>query len=194
MVNDLIFCSPEAVGLDSTRISKFIERLKERKVNLHSFLMVRDGKIFTEAYYKPFHKDFMHRLYSSSKTYVAIAVGALIGEGRLRLDEKIVDLLPEYVEKIQHKWMQECTVEDALKMSVPMLTDTYFELDYQEWAWTFFNHPTRSEALKPAGTVFNYNTSGSFILSVLVEEITGKDFLGYLRPIFDKIGVSEDMS
>ena len=81
MVNDFIFCSPEEVGLDSARISKFIERLKERKVNLHSFMIVRKGKVLTEAYYKPFDKDFMHRLYSSSKTYVAIAVGMLIGEG-----------------------------------------------------------------------------------------------------------------
>lgn len=193
MVNDLFFCKPEEQGLDSSRISKFIERMKERKTNLHSFMMVRGGKILTEAYYKPFNKDFMHRLYSSSKTYVSIAVGMLIGEGKLRLEDKIMELLPEYANTEQHKWMKECTVEDALKMSVPMLTDTYFALDYKEWAWTFFNHPTRSKALKPAGTVFNYNTSGSFILDVLVEKITGKPFLEYMRPIFDKIGVSHDI-
>lgn len=193
MVDDLLFCSPEEQGLDSARISKFIERLKERKTNLHSFMLVRNGKILTEAYYKPFNKDFMHRLYSSSKTYVSIAIGMLIGEGKISLESKIVDLLPDLVESKQHKWLQECTVEDALKMSVPMLTDTYFARDYKDWAWTFFNHPTRSRALKPAGTVFNYNTSGSFILDVIVEKITGKSFLEYLRPVFDKIGVSKDI-
>ena len=193
MVNDLIFCKPEDEGLNSERISKFIERLKERKTNLHSFMFVRNGKILTEAYYKPFDENFMHRLYSSSKTYVSVAIGLLIEEGKLRLDDKIMDLLPELVQTEQHKWMKECTVEDALKMSVPMLTDTYFIRDYKEWAWTFFNHPTRSKALKPAGTVFNYNTSGSFILDVLVERITGKPFLEYMRPIFDKIGVSKDI-
>ena len=51
MVDDLLFCSPEEQGLDSARISKFIERLKERKTNLHSFMLVRNGKILTEAYY-----------------------------------------------------------------------------------------------------------------------------------------------
>jgi CubicO group peptidase (beta-lactamase class C family) len=106
MVNDFIFAKPEEEGLNSARILKFIERLKERKTNLHSFMMVRNGKILTEAYYKPFDKDFMHRLYSSSKTYVAIAVGMLIDEGKLRLEDRIMDLLPEYANEEQHQWMQ----------------------------------------------------------------------------------------
>ncbi len=193
MINDLIFCKPEEAGLDSAQISKFLARLKERKTNLHSFMLARGGKILAEAYYKPFDKDFMHRIYSSSKTYVAVAVGLLIEEGKVRLEDKLAELLPEYANEDMHVWLKECTVEDALKMSVPMLTDTYFALDYEAWAWTFFNHPTRSKALKPAGTVFNYNTSSSFILDVLVEKITGKPFLEYMRPIFDKIGVSKDI-
>ena len=96
---------------------------------MHSFMMVRNGKILTEAYYKPFDKDFKHRIYSSSKTYVSMAVGLLIEEGKLRLEDKICEVIPELVEKEQHEWLKECTIEDALKMSVPMLTDTYFELD-----------------------------------------------------------------
>ena len=122
-----------------------------------------------------------------------MAIGKLISEGKIKLEDKIMDLLPEYANQDQHRWIKDCTVEDALKMSVPMLTDTYFARDYAEWAWTFFNHPTRSKALKPAGTVFNYNTSGTFILGVIVEKITGKTCLEYLRPEFDKIGVSKDI-
>ncbi|MBQ3493771.1 MAG: serine hydrolase [Clostridia bacterium] len=193
MVNDLIFCAPEQVGISSKNVLTFMNRLKDRKTNLHSFMMVRDGKIFAEAYSKPFHKDFMHRLYSSSKTFVSMAIGKLIGEGKIKLEDKIMDLLPEFANHSQHRWIKECTVEDALKMAVPMLTDTYFARDYKEWAWTFFNHPQRSKALKPAGTIFNYNTSGTFILGVIVEKITGKTFLEYLRPEFDKIGVSKDI-
>ncbi|MBQ3506892.1 MAG: serine hydrolase [Clostridia bacterium] len=191
MMNDFIYKKPEEEGLSSNCILKFIERLKDRKVNLHSFLIARNGNILTEAYYKPFDEQFMHRLYSSSKTYVAMAVGLLIGEGKLRLDDKLLDYFPEYADGTQDEWLKNCTVEDALKMSVPMRTDTYFNLDYKEWAWTFFHHPTRSQSLKPAGTVFDYNTSGSFILDVLVERITQKPFLEYMRPLFDKIGVGE---
>ena len=193
MIKDLIYTKPEEAGISSDAISKFVERMKEKKVNLHSFLIAKGGKIVTEGYYKPFDENFKHRLYSCSKTFVALSIGRLIGEGKIRLDDKIMDLLPEYANEAQHKWLKECTVEDALKMSVPQLSDTYMARDYKEWAWTFFNHPTKSKALKPASTVFNYNTSGSFILDVIVEKLTGMTFLEYMRPIFDKIGVSKDI-
>lgn len=193
MIRDLQFKKPEQEGLSSKHILEFIKRLEDRKVNLHSFLIYRNGHIITEAYYKPFDKNFQHRLYSSSKTIVSLAIGKLVGENKIKLTDKLKDLMPELVEKEQDEWMSQTTVEDALKMSVPMLTDTYFERDYKEWAWTFFNHPTRTKGLKPSGTVFNYNTSGSFILDVLVEKITGKTFLEYLRPEFDKVGVSKDI-
>ena len=114
MINDFTFKSPEELGLDSKFVLQFLERMREYKVNLHSFMLARKGDILTEAYYKPFHKDFAHRIYSSSKTYVSIAVGMLIGEGRLGLNDKLVDYFPEYMDREQHKWMQECTVEDAL--------------------------------------------------------------------------------
>ena len=190
MVNDLQFCTPEEAGVSSRAILKFIKRVEEWKVNLHSFMFVRNGKILAEGYYPPFNAETPHRLYSSSKTYVSLAIGKLIGEGKLSLTDRLVDLFPEYIDREQHKWMQECTVEDALKMSVPMLSDTYYDRAYKEWAWTFFN---RQEALKPAGSIYWYNTSGTFILGVLVEKLTGKTFVEYLRPEFDKIGVSKDI-
>lgn len=193
MIKDLIFKTPEEVGVESEQVLRFIKKLERRKINLHSFLMARGGNIFAEGYYKPFHKDFMHRIYSSSKTYVSLAVGRMVEEKIVKLEDKLADLMPELVDVDLHKWMKETTVEDALKMSVPMMTDTYFMRDYKDWAWTFFSHPTRAKALKPAGTVFNYNTSGTFILDVMVEKLTGKTFLEYLRPVFDKIGVSKDI-
>lgn len=193
MVKDLIFKTPESEGLSSKFVLDFIDRMDEYKTNLHSFMIVKNGNILTEAYYKPFDKDFQHRLYSSSKTFVSIAIGKMVDNGLVKLDDRIIDYFPEFNDGTQDKWLKETTIEDALKMSVPMFTDTYFALDYQEWAWTFFCHPTASKSLKPAGTVFNYNTSGSFILDVLVEKITGKTFLEYLRPEFDKIGISKDI-
>ena len=190
MVNDLVFCTPEEAGLASKQVSALIDRFAEFKLNLHSFMLVRGGKIFTEAYYAPFDKDFAHRIYSCSKTYVALAIGRMITEGKLSLTDRIAERCPDLVEKPLHDWLRDCTVEDALTMSVPLATDSYHDLTYREWAWTFFN---REEPVKPGGTLFHYNTSGTFILDVLVEKLTGMDFLEYLRPIFDRVGVSRDI-
>ncbi len=189
-VQDLVFATPESEGLSSECILRFIEIVKKHKINLHSFMIVRHGHILAEGYYKPFDENFGHRIYSASKTFVSLAVGRAIGEGKLKLTDSLVDYFPEYEIDENRKWLKETTVEDALKMSVPMLTDTYYDRKHKEWAWTFFN---RQSDLKPAGTVFNYNTSGTFILDVLIEKITGMTFLEYLRPVFDKIGVSRDI-
>ena len=179
---------PEEEGLPSECLLWFLDAVRVRKINLHSFMLVRHGNILAEGYYHPFDENFMHRLYSSSKTFVSVAVGKLIGEGKLRLSDKIVDFFPEY-RKNSDKWLAECTVENVLTMSVPMLTDTY-SYNEKEWARSFF---TALPDLKPAGTLFNYNTSGSFILGVLVEKLTGKSFLEYLRPEFDEIGISRNI-
>ena len=188
MVNDFIFKTPDEEGLPTKNVIAFINKLKERKINLHSFMIARNGSILTEAYYKPFDKDFRHRMYSSSKTFVAMAIGMLIDEGRIKLSDKIVDFFPELIEREPGRDMKECTIEDMLKMAVPMRHETYMHSN--DWAWTFFN---TLPDLKPAGTVFCYNTSASFMLNVLLEKLTGKPFLEYMRPLFDKIGVSEDI-
>ena len=113
MINDYVYKKPEEEGLSSAAILKFIDRMQDKKINVHSFLIARNGNILAEGYHKPFHKDFMHRLYSCSKTYVAIAVGLLIGEGKLHLEDKILDYFPEYNENAIDEWLRECTVEDA---------------------------------------------------------------------------------
>ena len=193
MINDLVFKAPEAEGISSEHILEFVRKMKRMKVNLHSFLMARHGNIVAEAYVEPFDKDFRHRIYSCSKSYVSLAVGRLITEGNLSLDDKPFDLMPELASAEPDLWLKNTTVEEALKMSVPMLGDTYRDHDTVSWAESFFSHPVHSKSVKPSGTVYNYNTSGSFILDVLVQKITGMTFLEYLRPVFDKIGVAEDI-
>ena len=105
MIKDLEFVSPESQGLRSEDVLEFIHFLEYQKINIHSFLMARKGKIIAEGYVPPFHKDFAHRLYSSSKTFVSLAVGLLITEGKITLQDKICDYLQDYIEKEQHPWI-----------------------------------------------------------------------------------------
>ena len=191
MLKDFKFSTPESNGISSDSILKFIKKIKDNKINLHSFIIVRNDCVLAEGYYKPFNKDFKHRLYSASKSIVSLAIGKLVKEGLIKLDDKLIKYFPEYNIANDRKWFKDTTIEDVLKMSVPILTDTYYDRLYKDWAWTFFN---RQSDLKPAGTIFNYNTSGTFILCVLVEKITGMTFIDYLRDIFDEIGVSNNVT
>lgn len=190
MIKDLEFVSPESQGLRSEDVLEFIHFLEYQKINIHSFLMARRGKIIAEGYVPPFHKDFAHRLYSSSKTFVSLAVGLLITEGKITLQDKICDYLQDYIEKEQHPWVRDMTVEDCLTMSQPMFRDMNKPLkDPNRWC---YNQLNEFVVKKPAGTIFRYG-NGADLMGVVIRQITGMEFLDYLRPVFDEIGVAKDI-
>ena len=188
MSNQLVI-APKKGGLSSKKIIEFIDKMQLNKINLHSFMILRKGEILCEAYYKPVDKNFKHRLYSSSKTVVALAIGMLIDEGKLKLSDKISEFFPEVIEKPLEKWREEITIEDMLKMAVSLDKYRYFDPDFNP-VWAFFN---RGKIEKPSGTIFNYNSAVSFMLGVLIEKLTGKTVVEYMRPLFDEIGVSKDI-
>ena len=84
--------TPESVGIKSENIKKYIETLENANLSTHNVIIVRNNTIVYENYWKPFHKDFLHRMYSVTKSFVSIAVGYLIEEGKITLDTKICDV------------------------------------------------------------------------------------------------------
>ena len=53
--------TPEAAGIPSAEIKGFIDYLNGNNLSIHSLLLMKGDKIYTEAYWKPFHKDYCHR-------------------------------------------------------------------------------------------------------------------------------------
>lgn len=195
MVKDLVFTSPEAEGLSSQKVLDFMSFMDYWKINLHSFMVIRHGKILAEAYAKPFDKDFKHRIYSCSKSYVALAVGKLIKENRVKLDDKLYKYFVDEAdaEKL-HPYLKDLTIDQALRMTVPQQYDTYFDgrtWKTTPWADTFFDGST--PIIKPNGVLFKYNTSSPFILDVLVERLTGMTYCEYLAPEFAEIGIKDKL-
>ena len=174
------------------------------RINLHSFLMARGGKIFAEGYYKPIDEKFCHRIYSISKSFVSLAIGRLVGAGKLSVSDRICDLLPEYYDvSVTNDWLRELTVEEMLKMTTPMPSPNYSrgkeapasespnKLLRSGWAESFFRYTDRHD--RPNGMLFRYDSTASYVLTVLVEKLAGMPLLDYLRPVFNKIGVSESI-
>ena len=81
---------PEEVGIPPSAILRFTEDMTERNMNLHSFMLLRHGKVAAEGYYSPFHKDLRHPIFSVSKSLTSAAVGIAIGEGRISLEDKVI--------------------------------------------------------------------------------------------------------
>lgn len=184
---ELKHVTPESEGIPSDAVVRFIDKVTEYRMNIHSFAFIRRGNVAAEAYAKPFFdENFNHRLYSCSKSFVSLAIGKLVRENKVKLTDKICSYFTEFVDENTDEKVKETTIEDMLEMSVSPLTDSYALRPDLPWAESFF----KVRGVKPSGTVFDYNSSGSFVLGALVEKLTGKTFIEYLRPEFDEIGVS----
>jgi len=189
MQNDLFPAArPESMGIPSKQILKFLKKAEANGIMLHSVLMMRRDHVVAEGYYAPFRKDELHRMYSASKTFVSAAIGLLADEGRISLDDHVCDYFRDKLPDHPHPYILDMRIRDLLMMATPYTSTTYNRND-KDWAWTFFN----TEPSHPAGTIFNYDTSGTYVLDVLAERVTGKPFLEYLKDkVLRDLGFSED--
>ena len=169
--------TPENAGVQSSEVKRFIDYLNDNSYSIHSLLLLRDGKIFTEAYWKPFNKDFLHRQYSQTKSFVGIAIGLLVSDGLLSLDDKIIDHFPEKIDDIN-------ATPDRLKNQTVRNMLTMTTVGEHKW-WFRESDPDRThmylndrKTARIPGAIWEYDSAGSQVLSSLVEKLSG-------MPIFD---------
>lgn len=190
MKDCLKYGRPENVGIHPEWIVDYVNDVERRGLMCHSFAMIRHGQVFAQGYWKPFSKDRLHRMYSVSKSFVGAAIGLLCDEGRIHLEDKIADYFPDQLPEHPEEYIMETTIRDMLIMATAHPQETY-TLKMDDWLHSFFQ-PSRP-ADHPPGTIFNYDTSATYVLDVLVERLTGKTFLEYLKDkMLREIGFSEN--
>ena len=178
--------TPESMGLPSAAVEGMLDDLQS--LCMHSFMVMRRNQVLAEGYWKPFSAQRKHRMYSVSKTFVSASIGHLVDKGLLSLDDKVVKFFPDKLPENPSPYLMDMTIRDLLMMATPHTRPTYAR-DRKDWVDSFFI----TEPDHPAGTVWAYDTSGSFILDVIVERVTGKTFLESMREdILDPIGFSKD--
>lgn len=183
------YTTPEAAGISNESINRFLVELKRRGINMHSVLMMRGNDIFFEKYWTPFHEDLPHRMYSVTKTFVAVAIGCLLDEGRLSLDDPIVSYFPDKLPETVHPYLAGQTIRHMLMMSTSMRGINWFrEGVVDRTKYYFAQTPNR-----PAGTLFDYDSTGSYVLGALVERLTGMSLLDYLKKkVLNRLGGFEN--
>ena len=172
--------TPEAEGVSSEAIQKYIEKIDPKKHELHSYMLIRHGKVISEAWWKPYAADKVHSMYSVSKSWTSTAIGFAVAEKRLSVQDKVISFFPEYSDLKDKPFIQDLRVQDLLTMSVghekePLRSVIVMQPD---WIRGFLNHPI---VAKP-GTKFLYNTLATYMLSAIIQKVTGETTLAYLKP------------
>lgn len=181
--------TPEKAGISSVYVEKFIKTLESHGLAMHSVLMMRGNNIFAEYYWKPFDKDFRHRMYSQTKSYVGVAIGLLEEDGKLNLDDPVYKYFPEKIDRELPLYLKELTIKNLLTMQTAGVTPDWFTNEDIDRVHLYFS---QNSADHPAGTYFSYDSPGSQVLSVLVEKLSGMSLFDFLNErIFKHIGAFE---
>ena len=182
--------SPERAGISSRVVLEILKALDSYGFATHSIIMARGNDIFLEGYYKPFDKDFLHRMYSVSKSFVGVAIGFAIDDGLLTLDDKVVDYFSDYENENFDELQREATIRDLLTMSSALMEPLpWLSMMPEDRATVYFE----TKGVKIPGTLFRYDSPGSFMLGHILENVTGKDFMSYMREkCLDDIGFSKE--
>ena len=170
-------------------MGRFIRELEEAEVCLHSVALIYRGKVIGERYFGPFGPHTLQRMFSVSKSFVSVAVGLLCEEGRIGLSDPILQYFPEYAPDIIPPQLARMTIRDMLRMQTCYDKTTYKRDPGQPWVPSFFHTQPHHEP----GMVFMYDTSSSHTLCALVEKLSGKEIMEYLREkCLDEIGFSKE--
>jgi CubicO group peptidase (beta-lactamase class C family) len=179
--------TPESEGVSSSGIIDFLNAVDTAgRVELHSFMFLRHGKVIAEGWWKPFGPDNKHLLYSASKTFTATGIGLAISENRLKLTDKVVSFFPYSLPDTLSDFMKELTVQNLLTMSVGQDPEPRSMGNNGDWVNTFLS----TKPVHKPGTVFMYNNMATFMLSAMVQQVTGQTLFEYLQPrIFKPLGI-----
>ena len=188
--------TPERQGISSAAILGFVNRADSEIDAMHSFMLVRHGFVVASGWWSPYDSATPHMLYSLSKSFTSTAVGLAIADGKLSLDDQVLKFFPDEAPANPSANLQSMRVRDLLRMATGHDRETlpwrwHGNPDSapppgQTWTKTFLAQPV---PFKP-GTHFLYNSPATYMLSAIVQKVTGMTVLDYLRPrLFEPLGI-----
>src|SRR3954470_10159745 len=178
--SQLPYSAPEAQGLGSSAILGFVEAVEQNIESLHSFMLLRHGHVLAEGWWAPYEAERPHMLFSLSKSFTSSAIGLAVAEGRLSVDDLVLPFFPEDAPANPSAHLAAMRVHDLLSMSTGHDVDTTLYLRQQpdgNWAKAFLARPVEHTP----GTHFVYNSGATYMLSAIIQKLTGTTLLEYLR-------------
>ena len=184
--------SPEHEGISSAAILAFVAAADTSIDAMNSFMLVRHGNVVAEGWWGPYDARTQHVLYSLSKSFTSTAVGLAIAEGKMSLDDEVLKYFPDDAPPQPSANLRAMRVRDLIRMNTGQVTEPSIitpadsTMKDATWARRFLTHPVQ---FKP-GTHFLYNSGATYMLSAIVQKVTGQTLREYLTPrLFVPLGI-----
>ncbi len=193
VMNSLPRSAPELQGVPSAALLALFEEMRRLpSAEIHSVMVLRHGHVIGEFWQEPFRPEYKHTVYSCSKTFTALAVGIAVGKGLLDVSDRVVQYLSGYLpapvgalSEVNSRLVR-MTVEDLLTMRSGIVSDWELRNRSCEWLRDYLALPVKNRP----GEVFDYDSMCTFLLSAIVQKVTGQRLLDFLRvELFRPMGI-----
>ena len=181
--------TPESQGISSDLFAALLRELDASKdTEMHHFMALRHGKVICECNFAPYPKGMWHITHSMCKSITGMAIGMLIEEGKLKLNENIYDIFSDHMNAFSKIFRPVITVENLLTMTSGVTFNESGIVSGNDWLGSFLNASVNG---KP-GTEFQYNSLNTYVLSAIVTKRTGETLTEYLTPrLFGPLGITK---
>ena len=181
--------TPAAENFKAESFDNYLASVKEANEEIHSIMILRHGKVIAEQWMGDNTADKPHALWSVSKTFTATAIGFAVTEGILKLSDPVIGFFPDKLPAEINENLQALTVKDLLTMSGGHDVEPSAMRGGDpniDWEKAFLESPF---VHKP-GTFFVYNSLGTYMLSAIIQRVTGEKLLDYLTPrLFEPLAI-----
>ena len=167
----------------------FFQAAADDSMDIHSVMIVKDGNVIYSHWQSEGVDSVPHVLHSVSKTFTATAVGLAIADGKLALTDKVIEFFPDKLPADVSENLKAMTIRDLLTMSCGHdVEPSWRDANEQDWVTAFLAHPVVHEP----GTFYLYNSLGTYMLSAIVQQVTGEKVVDYLTPrLFEPLHIDK---
>ncbi|MBC9033753.1 serine hydrolase [Sphingomonas sp. JC676] len=180
--------SPMGKQIDATAIQRFLDDVEGAGLELQSLMLWRDGAVVAEGFHWPYGPDRLRMSHSMTKSVTACAIGLLVDAGKLALQDRVASFFPE-VAIDPASPAARMTVEDLITMRTGHareVSGSIWRGIGTSWIAEFFKIPIVHEP----GTHYLYSSAASYMLSAIVQRVTGDTIHAYLTPrLFEPLGM-----
>lgn len=179
--------SPESEGLAGRHVIDFIDAMRAAGHELHGLMILRNGNVIAEGWADPYGPKINHSMYSLSKSFTSTAIGIAVGEGLFKITDKVVSFFPDDAPDEISENLAVMEIRHLLMMSAGMAKSASSSVfNSENWVRAFLREPV----LQQPGTTFDYNTAATYMLSAIIQKVTGEKVIDFLSPrLFEKIGI-----
>ncbi len=178
---------PEKIGVSSKAVEALIDDFKENNVEVHSIMILSQGKVAFESWAEPYAPELPHAMYSVSKTFTSAAIGFAVSEGLLTVDTKLIDIFPEFKPEKPDPNLDKLTIHSLLTMQSGKNISVYADKTTPDWEKQFFESPW---GFTPCDGHWQYISENQYMLCSVIHRVTGECVVSYLTPrLFEPLGI-----